>query len=296
MKLNNLALSLGMLCSLGALASSPLALNFGNFLPKVIYGEDDRKDIYEAQTPAYRKLAASTTALFTNSSLTQVSGGNYKLNLSQFGNRMNLCKDEPYYDQPIGAFCSGSLVGPDLMMTAGHCIRSQSSCEQTTFVFNYAVESQGEYPTHAKGDDVYRCKTLLHRVEVGTGADYALVRLDRVVKDHTPLSINRNANLAAGTPLVVIGHPSGLPTKITDGAKVRDPNKNGYFTANLDTYGGNSGSAVFNIQTGLIEGILVRGENDFEYRNGCTVSKRCTEDGCRGEDVTKISELAKLIP
>ena len=36
-----------------------------------------------------------------------------------------------------------------------------------------------------------------------------------------------------------------------------------YFTANLDTYRGNSGSPVFNAITHKVEGVLVRGEQDF---------------------------------
>jgi hypothetical protein len=102
--------------------------------------------------------------------------------------------------------------------------------------------------------------------------------------------------------LVVVGHPSGLAVKIAAGATVRSNLESAYFVANLDTYGGNSGSAVFNEQTGLIEGILVRGETDFKYKNGCYVSNICDVDGCRGEDVTRVSEilshvdLAELAP
>lgn len=36
--------------------------------------------------------------------------------------------------------------------------------------------------------------------------------------------------------------PAGLPTKIAGGATMRDASPNGYYVANLDTYGGNSGS------------------------------------------------------
>ncbi len=95
---------------------------------------------------------------------------------------------------------------------------------------------------------------------------------------------------------MVIGHPAGLPTKVSGGAKVRDAGPTGHFVANLDTYGGNSGSAVFNAKTGLIEGILVRGEIDYTWRGGCKVSNTCADDGCRGEDVTKISALSGNIP
>ncbi len=77
--------------------------------------------------------------------------------------------------------------------------------------------------------------------------------------------------------------------KIAGGAKIRSV-RDQYFIANLDTYGGNSGSAVFNSSTGEVEGILVRGEVDYIFDNGCRRSKKCTNDGCRGEDVTRIKQ------
>ena len=60
--------------------------------------------------------------------------------------------------------------------------------------------------------------------------------------------------------------------KVAGGAKVRSNNNGVYFVANLDTYGGNSGSAVFNLQTREVEGILVRGENDYVYDYGKQMS------------------------
>ena len=89
----------------------------------------------------------------------------------------------------------------------------------------------------------------------------------------------------------VIGHPVGLPAKVAGGAIVRDNTPNPFFVANLDTYGGNSGSPVFNSRTHRVEGILVRGERDFVARGNCTVSFVCPTTGCRGEDVTRITKL-----
>jgi V8-like Glu-specific endopeptidase len=89
-----------------------------------------------------------------------------------------------------------------------------------------------------------------------------------------------------GSEVLVIGHPTGLPTKLADGAVIRSL-KETYFIANLDTYGGNSGSAVFDANSGLVEGILVRGEQDYvRSSSGCLASNVCRNDGCRGEDVT----------
>src|SRR6185503_5205699 len=101
------------------------------------------------------------------------------------------------------------------------------------------------------------------------GADWALVRLDHAVTNHHPLAIRRRGKLKKGARLFVIGHPVGLPTKIAGGARVRTASTNGFFVANLDTFGGNSGSAVFNAWSGRVEGILVRGDVDFERRGEC---------------------------
>ena len=46
------------------------------------------------------------------------------------------------------AYCSGTLVAPDRIVTAGHCVDS-TSCDTTTFLFNYYVtarDAQG-YPS-----------------------------------------------------------------------------------------------------------------------------------------------------
>jgi len=261
---------------------------------KVIYGEDNRKDIYEVNDQNVRNLAASTAVLFNASDVIPVQGG-YKLRGESFGKAMNLCKDEPFYEQPSGGFCSGFLVGEDTFVTAGHCIRSEQACKNVRFVFNYAVYQKGVMPTEVSTDDVYECKKIIARKELANGADYAVVQLDRPNKKYRPLQVNHTRKIKPGTDVMVIGYPAGIPVKVSDGAKVRSV-EDGYFVANLDTYGGNSGSAVFNVKTGLVEGILVRGEQDYVYRNGCYVSNRCDNDDCRGEDVTKIGELLDYIP
>ena len=219
-----------------------------------------------------------------------------KLTTESYGESMGLCKEEAFYEQRTGAFCSGSLVAPDVIMTAGHCVPSADECAKIKFVFGFAVKQKDVLPESVPAGEVYGCKELIGRRQVGDGADWALVRLDRKVAGHAPLKLNLTGAIADKTEVLVIGHPSGLPTKIAGGAHVRDGSKNGYFVANLDTYGGNSGSAVFNSETGLVEGILVRGEQDFVQKGDCRVSNVCPADGCRGEDVTKISEVADQIP
>lgn len=282
--------TLGLVCliSVSAIAGTP-----GD---RVIYGEDDRLDLYQVTNSRDVQLADSTVALMEADKLTR-EGTGFKITAGVFGREFGLCEKEPFFNQPSGAFCSGSLVAPDIIITAGHCIPDESACKTTRFVFGYAVTKEGEYPNSAIAENVVACKKIISRKQISTGADFAVIQLDRKITNHQPLKINRANDLKSGDEVGVIGHPSGLPVKIAFGAsKVRTVNKPGFFMANLDTYGGNSGSAVFNTKTGLIEGILVRGEEDFVYKNGCRISNVCGANRCRGEDVTKISELADQIP
>lgn len=261
------------------------------FSQRVVYGVDDRLDLFQVASADWQQRAASTVALVQKNKVLTVANG-YQLQVSHYGNSQNLCKTEPFFDQVTAAFCSGSLITPDIIMTAGHCIRTQSSCENTRFVFNFAYKSMASDPRFVSTDDVYSCKKLIHsELNSNTESDFALVKLDRPVVGRKPLTIRQTGQVADAESLVVVGHPSGLATKVAAGASVRSNSPNAYFIANLDTYGGNSGSAVFNEKTGVVEGILVRGETDFKYKNGCYVSNVCDMDGCRGEDVTRVSEV-----
>ena len=262
---------------------------------KGIYGNDDRQDYYQA-SEARRKLADSTVAFFKTG---QVAADG-KLTLANYGEKLDLCKGEAFRDQPMGAFCSGTLVAPDMVMTAGHCVKSSYDCSETKMVFGYSVKSAGKNPAGVNPSEVYSCKSIITRDQDNTGPDYALIKLDRPVANHEPLPISRGGKITVGTRLFVIGHPVGLPVKVAGGAAVRSVSFMDYFVANLDTYGGNSGSAVFNEATGLIEGILVRGGTDFQLKkslfNKCNISVKVPDSEGRGEDVTSVSAVAKFIP
>lgn len=273
---------------------------------KSIYGSDDRVE-YFAAAADMKVLADSVVSLWSAGSL-KPEAGKYTLATEKFGDKLNLCPGEKFREQPIGAFCSGSLVGPDLVMTAGHCITDEASCADARMVFGFAVKANGgAAPTTIAAGEVYSCKKIVKRFlggeptsgsTSGLGPDYALVQLDRKVTGHKPLPVNRSGSIKKGTKLVVIGHPVGLPLKVAGGSSVRDASPNGYFVTDLDTFGGNSGSPVFNASTKLIEGILVRGDEDFKPApgGGCTTMATYAQTGGRGEDVTKISALSASIP
>ena len=274
-----------------------VSVGFGEVKPSVIYGEDNRLDVYEVQDAALVELSRSTVALVKTNKL-QKSGDVYTLSTRLFGEQRNYCKDERFIEQGTGAFCSGFLVAPNMIATAGHCV-SKYTCETTAFVFDFVMEDEKTTKSEFLAPQVYHCKKVVVSTQIDTAQDFALVELDREVENRTPLKVRTEGEIQEKEELTLVGHPSGLPLKIAGGAAVREwGSEKSFFIANTDSYGGNSGSAVLNSRTHEVEGILVRGESDFEYDadGRCTRSVVCQDDACRGEDVTNIKFVANLLP
>jgi len=262
---------------------------------KVVYGTDDRRPIEAVTDAAVRQRADGVVALFEGGSVTANGDDTVTLTTEVFRTRYSLCEEEPFGDQRVGAFCSGFLVAADVVATAGHCLQDDAAAQATRFVFGFR-QVGATTTTRVPASEVYRGLRLLGRVEQASGADWALVKLDRVVTGHPVLPVRRSGRIPDATAVYVIGHPCGLPTVFAGGAAVRSNTPSPYFVANLDTYGGNSGSPVFNAVTHEVEGILVRGETDFVWQGSCRRSLLCPTTGCRGEDCTRVTEFTHLLP
>ena len=287
-------MKLGMILTAAVITLSALTVQAS--VDKVVYGEDNRLDIFEVSNPMHLKLAKATAALVKSYSVEDMRDGQSKLS----GGSLSVCSDEKFDGQMTAAFCSGFLVKHDskqYFVTAGHCIDSQRSCEGIKFVFDYTVETEGQTQHKVPTSSVYSCKKLVDRVLSRSDSnDYAVVELDREVTGREALTFRTEGKVSTGEEILVIGHPSGLPSKVAGDAFVRKNNSKTFFATNLDTFGGNSGSAVFNARTGEVEGILVRGHNDYTYRRGpdgnrCKAPEYCSMDGCRGEDVTRTTSI-----
>jgi V8-like Glu-specific endopeptidase len=280
-----------------------LVVAFGEAEAKVftkgIYGEDHRREPYELEDQSLAVFSQSSLALIPEENL-YLNGQEYRLTGQTYGKEYQLCSSERFFEQPTPAFCSGTLVAEDMVLTAGHCFENLEACKKTKFVFGYALSQAGKLPYYVAEQDVFSCAEILAREEETDlnpefGADYALVRLDRPANFRQFISPESTGGLKVGENLFTFGYPAGLPLKFVINGKVRNPGKN-LFQTNLDTFSGNSGSAVMNLATKKLEGILIRGDHDFEYAEGnCYVSKQCQEDGCRGEWVMKIDEILSRI-
>ena len=261
---------------------------------KVVYGDDDRQDVYQVTNEALLRMSQGTCALVSPSNIDRQADGRYRLSGTTLGAARDLCASEPFRDQPTAAFCSGFLVSQDVVATAGHCVPADG-CDGTAFVFDYKMIDSTTAKMVIEQDNVYFCEEVVgHRLS--GGVDYALVRLDRPVTGRQPVEIRRSGRVPDRTPLVMVGHPSGLPQKIAGGARVRDNSASSHFVANTDSYGGNSGSPIFNEFTNEVEGILVRGVADYVSEGNCYVSNHCSDAGCDGEDATRTTHFSGLLP
>lgn len=267
--------------------------------PKVIYGEDDRIDVYQESNTDRLGWAASTCALIYTTRMTQHADGSYTLSAPAAYRRFGLppCAGEPFGDQPTAPFCTAFMVGPDLVVTAGHCYNS-AYFDSTRFVFGFYMEDGTTPRFEYAADEVYQGVEIVSYASSGS-TDHCVVRVDREIRapGARPFRLRRAGVVQPGEFVGVIGHPSGLPLKIAFGNTfVRSSTDPGFFVANLDTYGGNSGSPVINAGTGILEGILVRGDTDFINRGTCFESNVVPNDGGRGEDVTKATVFAASVP
>jgi hypothetical protein len=104
---------------------------------------------------------------------------------------------------------------------------------------------------------------------------------------------NVRADLIIGESLILVGHPYGLPKKTDTDGQVKNVSLS-EIRAYVDSYGGNSGSPVFDSQGSLV-GILVGGAPDFTVNEGCQISNVCpTGQGCSslGEHIVPICVVA----
>lgn len=297
----------------------------------VIYGDDGRKEVHEA-SELHQKLARSTpvmvhvndigavnaeglvelkqmsfNAWLESQSEEETPADKFSLFLQSVKNgkkvseldaKISFCAGERFVDEPNPGQCSGFLIAPDLVATAGHCAEVEGACEGHKWIFDFKVDAEtGTAGRTVNPKDIYSCKRIItSSLNMDLGTDFAIIQLDRKVEGREPLEIRYDGAVADGQRITVIGNPSGLPLKVTEGGQVRANVENGFFTANLDTYAGNSGSAVFNVDTNVVEGILVRGENDFilDEEKLCMKSNLCAEGECRGEDVSRMTSIPEV--
>ncbi len=267
----------------------------------IVYGEDDRVELYQADAGLSRLARATAVALMSPNALQPQGDGSYRVVARSYGEVQGLCPGERFAEQPAAASCSGVLVAPDLVATAGHCLGVGSDggpdCTVYRYVLGFSI-SDPSAPLAVAASDVFECTEVLARVktppDAGCHFDFGLVRLSRSAPEAVPF---RTRPLEAGEPLAVIGFPAGLPVKIDRGARVVDlrPAQGDFFTLTSDTFAVSSGSGVFD-GAGNLVGLFSRGRRDYDQDGGCSRVHRDEEIDAAGyEEAAYVAGIRELL-
>lgn len=275
-------------------------LEADDLVNKDYYGTDDREELSELVRKPERanalRNAVSTVALMVHDDLKRTDSG-WKVRTKTLQSARGVCPNEAFASQPVAAFCSGVLVRSDIVATAHHCLtESKLEADEIAFVFGFATDDDGKARVEFADDDVYVGRELFAK-DADRDQDWALIRLARPVAGRPAATLRTSGKADRHDDVYVIGHPLGLPAKYAGNAWIRRDTNPAIFVANLDTYGGNSGSPVYG-PSNEVEGLLLRGERDFSIRTsaGCYRSQSCPTTGCKGEVVTRIANLLPHLP
>jgi V8-like Glu-specific endopeptidase len=304
---------------------SLIALNSFAF---TIYGKDDRQDWFEVSDTRLKDIALSTAVQLDKKSLYySEETKSYKVPSVTYKDKFKVCRSQKYAEQISAGHCTAFLVNEDTIVTAGHCVQNLAQCKSSAWVFDYKLTSLDADPTSVDRKNIYECKSLVKSKQSTSisgkknyKADFAIIKLDRKTS-RTPFQLSTR-RVRSNTPLAVIGYPRGLPLKIAGNGKVLNMAKRN-FRAELDAFGGNSGSPVINLNTFEVVGLLTSGGSDFfnssEKRDGVVITEGpylsysdlmernarenqfCRKEAVhkssvgKGEDVSKISNVMKYL-
>ncbi len=280
---------------LTAFAAAPASAQLDTRGQPVVYGSDDRVDVVAHPNAEWRAIATGSVGALVGKAAISTNGNVVSIAANTLQEQLDLCPDERFASQPAGAFCSGTLIAPNLFLTAGHCVQpTPGACTGMFVVMNYqAAQADSAALAPITRDDLFACRRVVAHAlsdSGGTSLDYAIIELDRPATPRfTPAVVRAGGGAVdVGDGLVMIGSPSGIPTKIDDGGAVLDARAQtrDYFVGSTDSFAGNSGSGVWDRDALDLIGILVSGETDYVSSGGCDRVNVCGPGECSGENIT----------
>ena len=263
-----------------------------------IYGRDDREIITNKSDPRVQELSKSIALIV---SVDVVSEGLLRTTIkgASLQETMKMCVSEHFVTKPAIPGCTGFLVAPNVLATAGHCFMNESDCATKKIIFDVDAKDQSKKGYSVSNNDVFSCARVISTVYDMNNPgeqDYALIELDRAPRRRLPLKLNMSKKIDNKANVFMIGHPFGMPLMLSRESALIDNNDTYQFTASLDSFEGNSGSPVFNSRTLQVEGILVNGQEDLVYDSKNECYRNIVYDGKKGgEGVYRATELPPFL-
>ena len=173
-------------------------------------------------------------------------------------------------DAAKGKYCSGTLIGRDLFLTAGHCVGVGTVGHAVSF--NYE-----RTPGSATALNAQKKYTITAVVEDSLGGlDYAIVRLAGNPGDTFGWTRVASAGPAVGDLVTIIQHPAGQAKQVEVGPVAALVGGSLRYS-DLDTLPGSSGSGVLN-KSGYLVGVHTNGG--------------CADDGTGANSGTRMTSIA----
>ncbi|MEK7355705.1 MAG: serine protease [Bdellovibrionota bacterium] len=273
-----------------------------------IYGLDDRRDV--VTDPWATKMASGTAMLISPVFTKTDAAGKLSFDFPRLDttDSYNVCKEEKFASQPSAYLgCTGFLISPTLLVTAGHCMVNTGEMQDTVnpqcrdfqWLLDYRADLAGHVPvTGVAPSNVVGCKRLVYAIHSSTydpltklthfDRDFAIVELDRPVTGRPYFKL-ATGFVQPGDRIAKIGYPLGQAAKVTGGGTVVEVMHPQFARTTMDAVGGDSGGPVVSAKNGEVVGILVRAfPDDFYEPRGrdCQKFNVCTQDlkSCKAND------------